>query len=122
MSLTGNITKDCEIKEFGEDKFVMFTIAENLYNGKGKDAHTNYIDVKYKINNADFFQKTLTKGKKVTVNGELRIKKNVKDGKTYFNVMINARDVDLPEKDDQKKTEKVESNKPSGDLDDEIPF
>ena len=36
--------------------------------------------------------------------------------------MINARDVDLPEKDDQKKTEKVESNKPSGDLDDEIPF
>ena len=126
ISLTGNITKDCEIKEFGEGKYVVFTVAENLFNGQGKDPHTNYIDVKYKINNADFFKDTLTKGKKVTVNGELRIKKNVKDGKTYFNHMINARDVDLPEK--EKKTlntgtQQAESNQSSNDdLDDEIPF
>jgi len=125
-SLTGNITKDCEIQEFGDSKYVVFTVAENLFNGVDKDPHTNYIDVKYKINNASFFKDTLTKGKKVTVIGEFRIKKNVKDDKTYYNHMINARDVDLPEKEKKTvntETQQQESNQSSNnDLDDEIPF
>tara|TARA_E500000318_G_C3561024_1_gene213425 strand:- start:1201 stop:1575 length:375 start_codon:yes stop_codon:yes gene_type:complete len=121
ISLTGNIVKDCEIKTFGEDKFVLFTIAENLYNGKGKDEHTNYIDVKLKRDNVDFFEKTLRKGEKVTVNGELRIKKSKgKDGVMYTNVGINCKEIDLPPKRDGE-TESKESPK-SPPLDDEIPF
>ena len=115
ISLTGNLTKNCEVKAFGEDKYVLFTLAENLYNGEGKDEHVNYVDVKLKRKNTSFFEKTLLKGKKVTVIGELRIKKSKgNDGQNYTNVGINCRDIELPPK---KNDDKVDN-----DLDDEIPF
>jgi single-stranded DNA-binding protein len=121
ISLTGNIVKDCDIKTFGEDKFVLFTIAENLYNGKGNDEHTNYIDVKLKRDNVDFFEKTLIKGKTVTVIGELRVKKSKgKDGLMYTNVGINCRDIQLPPKDNSETNETTSKKSPP--LDDEIPF
>ena len=121
ISLTGNITKDCEIKKFGEDKFVLFTIAENLYNGKGNDEHVNYIDVKLKRENTDFFAKTLVKGERITVIGELRVKKSKgNDGQNYTNVGINCRDIQLPPKKDGATTSE-ETATDSG-LDDEIPF
>ena len=45
ISVTGNLAKDCEVKNVKEDKFIAFTVCDNLYQGEGKEDHTNYFDV-----------------------------------------------------------------------------
>ena len=115
ISVTGNLAKDCEVKNIGDDKFIAFTVCDNVYQGEGKEDHTNYLDVFWKVRTTEKLVPILIKGAKVTVNGELIVKKNEKDGKTYFNVGIKYPKVDLP-----SKASKEEEKKP--DLDDEIPF
>ena len=112
ISVTGNLAKDCEVKNSGGDSFIAFTVCDNLYQGEGKEDHTNYFDVFWKVAKTDKLVGILKKGSKVTVNGELMVKKNEKDGKTYYNVGIRYPKVDLPNKPRGKKDE----------LDDEIPF
>ena len=115
ISVTGNLAKDCEVKNVGDDKFIAFTVCDNLYQGEGKEDHTNYFDVFWKVKSTEKLVPILTKGAKVTVNGELIVKKNEKDGKTYYNIGIRYPKIDLP-----SKASKEEEKKPP--LDDEIPF
>ena len=114
VSVTGNLAKDCEVKESGGNTFIAFTVCDNLYVGEGKDDHTNYLDVFWKVTKTDKLVGVLKKGAKVTVNGELMIKKNEKDGKTYYNHGIRYPKVDLPSKPSDGKAKTT--------LDDEIPF
>ena len=113
ISVTGNLAKDCEVKSIGDDKFIAFTVCDNLYQGEGKEDHTNYFDVFWKVKKTEKLVQSLTKGSQVTVNGELIIKKVEKDGKTYYNVGIKYPKVALPNK---------KEGNAKNELDDEIPF
>jgi len=122
ISVTGNLAKDCEVKKVGDDKFIAFTVCDNIYQGEGKEDHTNYLDVFWKVRTTEKLVPILTKGAKVTVNGELMVKKNEKDGKIYYNIGIRYPKVDLPSKSSRESDKEEPSSDKTPDLDDEIPF
>ena len=97
ITVVGNLVENAVVKEFDEDKYVLFKVADNLYMGEGKE-HANFIDVKWKVKQAEKLLESLKKGAKVTVMGELVIRDVENNGQKYRNVGIRYPKVDLPPK------------------------
>jgi len=117
ISVVGNLAKDCVVREKDGDNFIAFTVCNNIYQGEGKEDIVNYFDVFWKVKRTEKLVEILKKGSKVTVNGELVIRRSEKDGVTYTNVQIRYPKVDLPSKTNDDK-----SNRSDSKLDDDIPF
>ena len=88
--IRGNLVKDAELVQIGERQQVKFTVACNK--GKGEKKVTTYYDV---LSYATYLQPYLLKGKDVIVAGELSVKKDESNGKTYVHLNVYADDVEL---------------------------
>ena len=88
--IRGNLVKDAELVQFGERQQVKFTVACNK--GKGEKKVTTYYDV---LSYATYLQPYLLKGKDVIVVGELSVKKDESNGKTYVHLNVYADGVEL---------------------------
>ena len=112
ISITGNLTKDSEVKSYQDQTFLAFTLADNI-----RGDHTNYYDVVYFNKGAEKLEPFCKKGMQVTImGGTLKIKRNKKDdGNVYTNVNVSAREIVLPPKPkDEDNSKPIE--------DDKIPF
>lgn len=88
--IRGNLTKDAELVTFGERQQVKFFVACNK--GKGEKKVTTYYDV---LSYATYLQPYLLKGKDVIVVGELSVKKDESNGKTYVHLNVYADALEL---------------------------
>ena len=119
MTVVGNLFADAEVKNFGDQKFIAFKMADNVYQGQDKDDHVHTIDVLFGNRSADEMVKYYKKGVQVTVIGQVKAKLNESGGKTYLNMGIRSYNVSLPPK--VKNNDNDDKSK-NDDLDDEIPF
>lgn len=91
--LIGRLTKDAEIRQFGEDQrsVLKFSIAVNRDYLTGKnDGEADFFPVAYWTKSAEALGKYLTKGKLICVTGRINIRSyNSEDGaKKYFTEII----------------------------------
>ena len=92
LDIMGNIVTDAEVKTSQSgNEFVTFRVAVNEYMGDEKK--TTFFDVSYAKNNVLPYLKA---GQKVYISGKPSFGSSVgKDGKSYFNGHIYARDLEL---------------------------
>lgn len=92
----GNIGKDAEIREFGERKYVSFTVAhsERKRNQDGQfEEHTVWVSVLWYGDGGKLFQ-YLKKGCKVFVRGDLSVRKYLDRNQVLqFTINVNANEV-----------------------------
>lgn len=88
--IIGNVVADCETRTGRNGEYVTFTVAVNEI--RGEERTTTYYDVRYVKNGLRDF---IRKGTKVFVRGSLSISTNIRDGKTFVNVNIGAREIEL---------------------------
>lgn len=93
---SGNIGKDAEVKEFGENTVTSFSIASNK-KIKGEDV-TTWLNCKKW--NAGNLSQYLTKGTKVIVSGDLEIREH--EGKYYTSCIVF--DLEFAGTKEQKET------------------
>lgn len=91
--LIGRLTKDAELKEFGEDRkdVLRFTIAVNKdHSSAQNDVEADFIPVAYWVKTGENLKKYLTKGKMIFVTGRINIRTfNSEDGiKKYYTEII----------------------------------
>lgn len=91
ITIVGNLTKDAQVRQAGDNRVTSFSIAENK-RVRGEDA-TMYYDCSLWGDRGEKIAQYLTKGGQVTVIGELMPIRE-KDGKFYLDVKVN--DVSLP--------------------------
>jgi len=143
----GNLTKDPETKDVGDYKVTTFGLAVNdiVYKNQEKQQLVTYIDIETWGKQAENCAKYLTKGKKVLVEGKLRLNSWEKNGEkrnkhfvigdkiTFLNQDqpngdsgTSSGQYDTPAKK-QKSEKKVEKTEPQDNIDDiddidDIPF
>ena len=97
--IDGNLTKDAETKSNAKgNEYTFMTVACNEQRGEKKE--TTFYDVYYR--SAPNLLQYLKKGQQVFIRGELAIRENEKDGRTYTNINVYADALDLgafPKKD-----------------------
>jgi single-strand DNA-binding protein len=110
--VAGNITRDGELNESG--KVVKFSVAVNRrekeQGGEEYGEVVHYFDVKVIGNRASGLAPYLTKGLKVTVQGELQNERWETDGQKRSAVLVLAREVVLG---DSRKSDDAEPAKPT---------
>ena len=125
--LSGRLTKDIELKQFGDTKVVNNTIA--VYGGKDKDNNdiSYFFDFKAFGFNADRLKEHAQKGSKIVIEGNLRQDKWEKDNEKFSKVMIYVDSVEImsgstEENTPQNVKDKVKGVADSKKIDDELPF
>lgn len=90
--IIGNIVADAESKKNSKDgsEYVYFRVAVN--ENRGEEKSTQYFDVYYQKTGV---VKYLKKGQKVFVGGKLKLGITTKDGNTFLNASISAKDLEL---------------------------
>lgn len=86
ITISGNITRDGELREAGGNKVASFSVAVNGYANKEKTVH--YFDCSLWGRRGESAMQFLTKGSKISVTGDLGTREH--NGKTYLT--INASD------------------------------
>ena len=92
----GRLTRDPEIKMFGENtKVANFTIAvDRRFKSKNQDAPSaDFIPITAWRGTAEFIEKYFSKGKQVYVLGSLETYSYDKDGQKVFSFRVNADEV-----------------------------
>ena len=133
----GNLTKDPECKEAGSSKVCKFAIAINefYYSNGEKKQNTIYIGVECWSKQAENCTKFLSKGKKVAIDGKLKVNSWEKNGQKYNKIYCLAEKVHFlaseeldsssrstPTKDTHPEEPTRESNSDDYDDIDDIPF
>lgn len=74
VAVQGNLVRDLELKEIGEERYVVNgTIAHNrTFVAKGKERETDFLDFTLWNKNAQNAAKFLTKGSQIIVHGAMR--------------------------------------------------
>jgi single-stranded DNA-binding protein len=72
--ITGNCVKDADIQSNDKGDVLVFTVAQNQYNGKNRDETTNYFECRKTGPGIQRLAEMLHKGVKVTVVGEQSIR------------------------------------------------
>ena len=119
--LTGRITKDIELKEYGDLKVVNNTIA--VYGGKRNEEDITYFfDFKAFNYQAEKLCKNATKGSKIVIEGALTQDKWEKDGQQMSKVVIIVESIGVLAKQESTK-EQVKDLADSMKMDnDNLPF
>ena len=119
VTLSGNLTRDCERKESATGTFIIkFTVAVNRRvnnNGVWED-RASFFDCVYYVKSqraADYKTDVLTKGAYVIVDGRLEQSSWEKDGKRYSKIEVIAESVETP---------KGKAKEPETPYDSDIPF
>ena len=104
VTISGNLTKDAEIKRTASGMaIVSFTVAvnerrKNTQTGEYEN-YANFVDVAWFGTYAEKCAATLTKGAKVCVNGKLRQSRwTTQDGQNRSKLEVIAEEVELPPK------------------------
>tara|TARA_B100002019_G_scaffold293175_1_gene319166 strand:- start:23324 stop:23740 length:417 start_codon:yes stop_codon:yes gene_type:complete len=131
----GNLTKDPETKEVGEYKVTTFGLAVNdiVYKNKEKQQLVTYIDIETWGKQAENCAKYLAKGKKVLIEGKLRLNSWEKNGEKRSKVycigdkvtFLNQEQGSDSPKSAPKKVESPKENVENSeddDIIDDIPF
>lgn len=130
--LIGNITKDIDIREFGDTKVINNTLAIR----KDKDK-TVFIDFKAFNGTANILSSYASKGSKICINGELDVEEwQGQDGSKHSKVVVLVNKLELlsskPKEEEQKEDDpfgqaiksfeekRTSEINPDGDLD--LPF
>lgn len=115
--ITGRITKDIELKEYGDLKVVNNTIA--VYGGKDKDNQeiTYFFDFKVFNYVANKLSNHAQKGVKIAIEGVLKQDKWDDNGQTKSKVVIYADNVEIIQEFKQEKPETQEEQQ-----NDNLPF
>lgn len=94
VMLTGNLTRDPEIKTVGENKVAKFGLAVNrrVKNGDNWENKASFFDVET-WRSASFVEDYLTKGNQVQILAEARQDTWEKDGQKFSKVVFIAEDV-----------------------------
>ena len=95
ISVSGNLAKDAEIKtdKKGNDR-VVFSIADNV--GFGDRQHTNWFNCIMFGKRGVAVQQYLTKGKEVTVHGEMKLEEyTTAEGELRKTLSLNAQNIVL---------------------------
>ena len=131
----GNLTQDPSCKDLGESKVCNFGIAVNefYYKNKEKQKTTFFIDIETWNKQAENCSKFLSKGKKVAIEGKLKMNSWEKNGRKFTKVFCLADKIhflasedstskDKPNKKEIIKEEKLENEEEDIDDIDDIPF
>ena len=102
ITITGNITKDAEVRDVAGTRVCNFSIAENR-KVKGEKV-TTYYDCALWGKRGELVAPYLTKGGQVTVIGQLE--PETRDGKTYLKVRLH--DTSLPARSSQPAAQDAE--------------
>ena len=87
-TLSGNITRDAELRQAGQDKVASFGVASNE-KVKGEEKVT-FVDCSVFGRRGESLCQHLTKGKKVTVVGRMSTREH--NGKTYLQINVSELD------------------------------
>jgi len=134
----GNLTQDPSTKEVGEYSVTTFGLAINdvVYKNKEKTKQVTFLDIETWGRQAENCSKYLEKGKRVLIEGKIKMNSWEKDGKKFNKLFCVADRVTFmgsdapteessgkaaPAKNDIKKQEEVETSD-SDDTMDDIPF
>jgi len=86
ITISGNITRDGELREAGSNKVASFSVAVNGYANREKTVH--YFDCSIWGKRGESAMQFLSKGAKISLSGDLGTREH--NGKTYLTV--NASD------------------------------
>ena len=117
VTLVGRLTKDSEVKKFGENLILLGSIAQNV--GKKGEEKAFYFDF-FKIVESDKIASYLKRGTLVALSGSLTYKEKEMDKKhiRYYSVKAQSIDFLEPASTDSKRDAKaVEETKV-----DDLPF
>jgi single-strand DNA-binding protein len=95
VTLTGRLTRDAEKKQSNSGvSYCNFSIANNQYGGKGKDAKVSFFDCVIFGKLAEAIGDYLTKGTPVTISGSIQQDRwKGDDGKTRSSIKMIVRDI-----------------------------
>lgn len=95
--IVGRLTRDAEVKYTNSGLAVMsLSIANNVYRGKGKEDHCNFVDVKMFGERVEKIQGYLPKGKQVCVSGEINQNRwDDSEGKKHSKIEIIANNIQM---------------------------
>jgi single-strand DNA-binding protein len=120
ITIAGNIGKDAQTRQAGQDNVTSFTVA--VEDRRGQEKGTLWFDVSVWGKRGDALAQYLTKGNKVAVAGELSTREH--EGKTYLTV--RADQITLlggsRDKPADPARQAPDRRAPAGGMDDEIPF
>lgn len=85
ITISGNITRDGELREAGSNKVASFSVAVNGFANREKTVH--YFDVSLWGKRGESAMQFLQKGAKITVTGDLGTREH--NGKTYLTINAN---------------------------------
>lgn len=126
VSISGNLTRDCEVRTTGGTNVVSFGVAVNerrKVNGEWQD-YPNYIDCFAYLTDGQLAwqQRRLHKGAKVAVDGSLRYSSwETRDGKRRSRVEVFAQEIEFMQGDGGEGGQ--ERQRPAADAyDDDMPF
>lgn len=116
VTLVGRLTKDSEVKRFGENLILLGSIAQNV--GRKGEEKAFYFDF-FKIVESNLIASYLKKGTLVAINGSLTYKEKELDKKhiRYYSVKAQSIDFLEPASTDRKDEKAVEEIKV-----DDLPF
>lgn len=116
VTLVGRLTKDSEVKKFGESLILLGSIAQNV--GKKGEEKAFYFDF-FKVVESDKIASYLKKGTLVAINGSLTYKEKELDKKHIRYYSIKALSIDFlePASTEKKDEKAIEETKV-----DDLPF
>lgn len=88
--LTGNVTKDPEVRQAGDNKVAKFGLAVNRPYKKNDHFITDFFDVEVWGAQSDFVANYIKKGTKVAVKGSLEFDTYEKDGASRKSAKVNV--------------------------------
>lgn len=115
-NFVGNLSKDCEVKTFGDKQYTCFSVAVS------DKENTQWVSC-FKYGVSENLNKYLKAGTKVFICGELTVKQSESGGKTYTNVNANVSSLELigskqeqEQTAQQANTQSQATNEPADDL------
>lgn len=125
LSGFGNLVREVEVKNFGDNNICRFSLASNQRVKKGKEYvyEPTYLDVEYWTKSTEFVE-AMKVGKKYYVYGELVQEHWEKEGEKKSKFVMKASGVQFlePKSDDSGKTEDMPKSRKSQNDNDDVPF
>ena len=117
--LIGNLTKDPELKEVGQNNLANFTVAvQRKFKNADGEYETDFINCTAWRKTAEFINKYFSKGQKIAVVGSIQVRSyEAQDGSKRY-----ATDVVVDEAEFVEKKSNSEPKKQEIDETDDLPF